>query len=126
MQKGVFYAGTNQSERLSVGEWEARLRGLTSLRALRGQGRSGRQLCVQALDLGVLGEQKLLKAADLRLWGGGRGGGHTVRSLGISDMQLCKYVLRVPEHVCTERLWTHRNKTCILCLIHFFTHVLMC
>lgn len=96
MQKGVFYAVTNQSERLSAGESEARLHGLTSLRALRGQGRSGRQLCVQALDLGVLGEQKLLKAADLRLWGG-----HTVRSLGISDMQLCKYILRVPEHVCT-------------------------
>lgn len=71
MQKGAFYAVTNQSERLSVGEREAPLHGLTSLRALRGQGRSGRQLCVQALDLGVLGEQKLLKAADLRLWDGG-------------------------------------------------------
>lgn len=71
MQRGVFYAVSNQSERLWAGESEARLCGLTSLRALRGQGRSGRQLCVQALDLGVLGEQKLLKAADLRLcvWG---------------------------------------------------------
>lgn len=71
MQKGVFCAVTSQCERLS----EAQLHGLTSLRALRGQGRSGRQLCVQALDLGVLGEQKLLKAADLRLW---RGWGATV------------------------------------------------
>lgn len=74
MQKGVFCAVTNQSERLSVGESEAQLHGLTSLRALRGQGRSGRQLRVQALDLGVLGEQKLLKAADLRLWQGVGGG----------------------------------------------------
>lgn len=44
--------------------------GFTSLRALRGRGRSGRQLRVQVLDLGVLGEQKLLQAADLRLLGG--------------------------------------------------------
>lgn len=110
MQKGVFYAVTNQSERLSVCEWEARLHGLTSLRALRGQGRSGRQLCVQALDLGVLGEQKLLKAADLCLWGEW-GGGHTVRSLGISDMRLCKYILRVPERVCTGAAQSNFGRT---------------
>lgn len=40
---------------------------LTSLRALGGQTGSGQQLCVQALNLCVLGEQKLLKADDLCL-----------------------------------------------------------
>lgn len=62
-------------------------RGLTSLGVLRGHRRPGRQLRVQVLDLGVLGEQELLEAADLRLVGPHSERSHQIRRAAARTLQ---------------------------------------